>query len=119
MSLTRDQILNANDLVREAVKVPEWGDEVIVSTMTGEARDAWDQSLFEVDEKGERKLSMRNMRARLLAAAAVDEKGNRLFSDGDAEALGRKSSRALERCVKVIQRLNGLTDRDLEAAKKN
>lgn len=118
--LTRDAILGAQDLVTEMVKVPEWNGEVIVSTMSGEARDAWEQSLLAAPgEDGERKVNMKNMRARLLAAAAVDEKGRRIFTDADAEALGRKSAKALERCVKVIQRLNGLTDKDLEAARKN
>lgn len=116
-TLTRDAILAADDLKKEIVSVPEWGGEVIVSTMTGEARDAWEQSLLK--KEGTESVNMKNLRARLLASAAVDEKGARLFTDKDAEALGRKSSRALERCVKVIQRLNGLTDKDLEDAKGN
>lgn len=116
MALTREEILRASDLKIEAVKVPEWGGEVLVGTMTGAARDAWEASLIG-KTRGETRLE--NMRARLLAAAAVDEKGNRLFSEADAEALGRKSSAALERCVKVIQRLNGLSDQDLEDAKGN
>lgn len=113
--LGRDQILGADDIAKEIVKVPEWGGEVIVGTMNGEARDAWEQSL--VGEAG--KINAKNIRARLLAYCAIDEKGNRLFSDADAERLGRKSSKALDRCVKVIQRLNGLTDKDLEDAQGN
>jgi hypothetical protein len=116
MALSRDAILAADDLTKEVVKVPEWGGEVIVATMTGEARDSWEQSLLSA-KKGE--MNMRNIRARLLAFAAVDEKGNRLFTDDDAERLGKKSAKALERCVSVIQRLNGLTERDLEDAKGN
>lgn len=115
MSLTRLQILGADDLVKQVVKVPEWGGEVIVATMNGAARDAWEQSLVGDDKK----INVQNMRARLLAFSAVDESGKRLFTDDDAIALGQKSAKALERCVKVIQRLNGLTDRDLEEAKKN
>jgi len=116
-TLTRDAILAADDLTKETVKVPEWGGEVIVSTMTGEARDAWEQSLLSGGNS--QKVNMKNLRARLLAYAAVDESGKRLFTESDAEALGRKSSKALERCVKVIQKLNGMTDKDLEDAKGN
>jgi hypothetical protein len=52
-------------------------------------------------------------------AQAVDDKGNRLFTDADVKALGAKSSRALSRCVRAAQRLNGLTGADLEDLAKN
>jgi hypothetical protein len=39
--LNREAILGAVDLKKELVKVPEWGGEVYISMMTGEARDAW------------------------------------------------------------------------------
>jgi hypothetical protein len=113
--LTREAILSAQDLKTETVKVPEWGGEVIVSMMTAATRDAWEMSLV-----GDGKtFNTSNMSARLLAHCAIDEKGNRLFTDKDAEALGKRSARAMSRCVKVIQRLNGLTDADIEAAKGN
>lgn len=113
--LTRDAILGADDLKREAVDVPEWGGQVLISVMTGAARDAWEQSIA---GKGGRP-DVSNIRARLVAACAVDESGARLFTDADAEALGSKSAAAIERCAKVAQRLNGLTAEDVEAAKGN
>ena len=112
--LTREQILSATDIAREVVKVPEWGGEVAIAAMSGAARDAWEQSLV-----GERKLSLDNIAARLVAYCAVDADGKRLFSNDDIEALGRKSARALARCVKVAQKLNGLTAGDLEDLGKN
>lgn len=115
MALTRDAILGASDLKTETVSVKEWGGDVIIASMTGEARDAWEKSL--VGSNG--KVNMENIRARLVAACAVDESGNRLFSDADATELGKKSAAALDRCAKVAQRLNGLTDAELEEAKKN
>ena len=114
--LGREAILGARDLKTETVRVPEWGGEVIVATMTGAARDAWEQSLIG-DGKG--KLDMANISARLLALCAVDGSGNRIFTDKDAEALGKRSAKALKRCVSVIQKLNGITDTDLEDAKGN
>lgn len=114
--LGRDAILSARDLKTEVVHVPEWGGDVIVSTMTGLARDAWEQSLIG-DGKG--KFDMANISARLLAHCAVDDKGNRLFNEKDAEALGKRSAKALKRCVRVIQKLNGITDDDMEEAKGN
>jgi hypothetical protein len=115
MLLNKEQILSSQDLKTEQVDVPEWSGSILIGTMTGAARDAWEQSL--VGQKG--KANIVNIRARLIAACAVDESGNRLFSDDDAEALGKKSAAALDRCAKVAQKLNRLTEADLEDAKGN
>ena len=112
--LTRDQILKSDDLKKEVVKVPEWGGEVLIGTMTGHARDEWEQSLVE-----NKKVSLQNIRARLVAMTALDEQGNRLFTSDDIEALGKKSASALERCVKVAQKLNRLTEAELDDLTKN
>jgi hypothetical protein len=44
----------------------------------------------------------------------VDAKGQRLFSDAEAHALGKKSGAALERVSSVAMRLAGLTQDDVE-----
>lgn len=118
MTLNRDQILEANDLNTETVAVPEWGGDVIVSAMTGEARDAWEQSLVTA-EGGKARTNLANIRARLVVATVVDEAGNRVFSDADITFLGRKSGAALERVCKAAQRLNALTAEDVEQLKGN
>lgn len=116
--LTRDQILAADDRKSEVVQVPEWGGSVTVAAMSGAARDAWEASL--VIRKGTKvEPNMQNMRARLVAACVVDEAGALMFSSADVEALGQKSGAALERVCKVAQRMNALTDGDMEAAKGN
>ena len=114
-TLSRAAILAADDLAKETVSVPEWGGEIIIGTMTGAARDAWEQSI--AGQGG--KVNIANIRARMLAYCALDENGNRLFSDADAEALGQKSGAALDRCVRVAQKLNKLTDEDLKEVKGN
>jgi hypothetical protein len=118
MALNRSQILGASDLKTELVNVPEWGGDVIVSGMTGAARDAWEQSLVTQASTGST-VNMENMRARLVVATVVDESGNRLFTAADVAALGAKSGTALDRVCKVAQRLNGLTDQELEDIKGN
>ena len=112
--LTREQILAHDDLKRETVDVPEWGGSVIVQTMTGADRDAFEASIVSGG-----KPDMRNMRAKLAAACIVNEAGERLFSVVDVEALGAKSAGALERIVRVAQRLNRLGDAQLEELKGN
>jgi hypothetical protein len=114
--LTRDQILGAKDVKTQRVSVPEWGGDVLVSTMTGAQRDAWEQSLVRLGGKG---LDLTNARARLLSFCVVDEKGAPMFKPEDVTKLGEKSGIALERCAKVAQELNRLRDEDLEAAGKN
>jgi hypothetical protein len=111
--LTRQQILEADDRSQVIVKVPEWGGEVIISAMSGKMRDAWEQSLSKSD------FSLENMRARFLAAVAIDEKGDPLFTMKDVEALGKKSGAALNRCTVAAQKLNGMTNDDLEDITKN
>lgn len=115
--LTRDAILAANDRRKEEVEVPEWGGSVLVATMDGTTRDAWEQSL--APAPGSRKVDISNIRARLVALCCVDEHGQRVFTDADAVELGRKSSTALTRVAEVAQRLNGLTNEALEEAKGN
>jgi hypothetical protein len=114
MILSRDAILSAQDLKREEVAVPEWGGAVLVRTMTGAERDAWEQSLANGG-----KIDVSNVRARLVAACTIDESGALLFSAADAQALGAKSGAALERVAKVAQRLNAITEEALEDARGN
>lgn len=111
--LSRDDILNAQDLPTERVAVPEWGGEVLVRGLTAAERDAFEASI--VKRRGQKtEMDLRNMRARLVAMCVVDEQGNRLFSDQDVEALGRKSASALDRIFEVAQRLSGLRPEDVE-----
>lgn len=114
--LTRDAILQRDDIVRETVPVPEWGGEVMITTMTGAQRDAWEQSLV---AKATGKPDITNVRAKLVAHCAVDEAGALLFRPADIEALGAKSAAALERLAQVAQRLNGLNEKALEEARGN
>lgn len=108
--LTRDQILSSNDLPSEPVAVPEWGGTVHVRTMSGTDRDAFEQSMLDARTKGEPNLI--NIRARLAVKTVANADGERLFSDQDAEALGRKSARALDRVFAVAQRLNGIGEKE-------
>lgn len=109
--LTREQILQCDDLPREIIKVPEWGGEVQVRTMTGTDRDAFEASL--IGKEGR----LENVRARLVSLAVCDESGDRLFGDADIAALGAKSAKALDRVFAVAQRLNGIGAEQVEQAK--
>ena len=119
MTLTKDQILEANDLQSESVTVPEWGGDVLVRTMTGADRDAFEASMITTLPDGTRKPNMANMRAKLVALTVVDEAGNRVFDVTDVDRLALKSASALERVFAAAQRINGLGAQAEEIAAKN
>jgi len=106
--LTREAILQADDLPRELVQVPEWGGDVYVSTLTGTQRDAFEQSLQGKKDR----VDLENVRARFAVLTICDEKGTRLFTHADISKLGKKSAAALDRVFAVAQRLNGFSDSD-------
>lgn len=111
--LTKAEILAANDIVTETVKVPEWGGAVRVRSMTGEERDYFETRLWDVDSEARRK----NFRASLLAYSIVDESGNLLFTEEEIDALGSKSAKALIRVYDVAARLSKLTKADEDEIK--
>ena len=96
MLLSKQQILEAADLPRETVEVPEWGGSVIVQGLSA----AESRELF--NDAGNKD----SFAVRLLVASLVDEDGTRLFSYEDISALAAKSSQVLARVVKVANRIN-------------
>lgn len=112
----RSSILQAKDLPSEKVEVPEWGVTIYVRSMSGRERDLFESQMVELSEKGKR---MDNFRARLAVLTCIDEKGERIFKDGDVAALGAKSGGALNRVFDVASRLNKLTEESIEDTKKN
>lgn len=111
--MLRDMILAASDLERREVFIPEWGVTLYVRTLTGLERDEFEASLLR--GKGPyAHTDLRGMRARLAIATCVDENGVPVFTVEDAEALGRKSARALSRIFDVAAELNGLSKDDVE-----
>lgn len=117
--LTRDQILTAQDISREEVRVPEWWDgTVLVQGLNGEERDALEGSMIKGKGKNA-EVNLANLRAKLVARSIVDEEGNRLFSDNDIPALAKKSAAALDRVYTVAQRLSRITQEDVDELTKN
>ena len=106
--LDRNSILQMDDLPKEQLSVPEWGGDLWVRTLTGTERDAFEQSMVQKKNKP----NLNNVRARFAVLTICDELGERLFTDNDAEALGKKSASALDRVFEVAQRLNGFSDSD-------
>jgi hypothetical protein len=113
--LTRDQILDADDLPAEEVHVPEWGGTVLVRGMTGAERDRFEMRMY-LDRD---KLDESPVRARVVAWCCLDEAGQALFSQKDVERLARKSGAALDRIFSVAQRLSRVDEKAAKAAEEN
>ena len=111
-ALTRDAILSVSDLATESVPVPEWGGDVLVKTLTGAERDAFEQAC-ENAKKG-KSIALKELKARLVAMAVCDERGAALFTAKDIPDLNKKNSKAIDRLFKAAQRLSGLSNDDVE-----
>ena len=108
--LTREEILAVQDRKTETVPVPEWGGEVLVASMMGDARDRLEAQI--ASSEGPRRFE--RMRAKMVAATIIGEGGELLFTEADVPALGRKSAAALQRVFDVGMRLSGFRRQDVE-----
>ncbi len=116
--LTKDAILNANDIQREEVKVPEWGGIVLVRGLSGKERDLLEASMIKGKGKNA-SVNLENLRAKVVARSIVDGNNNRIFEDADIPALAQKSAAALNRVYEVAQRLSGISQEDVDELTKN
>ena len=113
MSLTREQILKADDIKIEEVEVIEWSGSVFVQGMTGAERDDFEATIVQTKGKNV-KTNMANIRAKLVSLTACDAEGNKLFTPADVRALGAKSAAALQKVFDVAARLSGIGDKDID-----
>jgi len=113
--LSSDDILAFNDSTIEAISIPEWGGDAFIRTMTGVERDSWEMYAAKQMDK----TNNVNIRAKLACLSLCDEKGKRLFGDGQVDALSKKSAKPLNRVYEASLKLNKLSDDDIEALEKN
>ena len=102
----RAAILGADDLPREPVDVP-WeldGAKLYVRGLTADEKDEFVTASTQDGEFAWRK----GITALLVCRTLVDEDGNRVLTDADAPALGKKSGRILSDLYEVAARLSGL-----------
>jgi len=107
MALDRKSILAADDVRKEKIAVPEWKGDVFLRVLTGTDRDRFEESY--ADQK------MKSFRIRFLLLALCDEDGERLFSDDEADILGKKSSVVINRLFEAGWKLNAFTQEAVDA----
>lgn len=121
--LNKEQILSAKDQETIVLDIPEWNDQVaegevaqvMIARMSGDAKDRWESSC--VGKNGGPNFA--NLRAKLVAAVLVDEKGNLMFDEKDVIKLGKKSAKALDRIIEAAEKLNKVSNKDYEELAKN
>lgn len=113
-ALTKDQILAADDLGLLKLSVPEWGGDVYIRVMTVGERDAYENEWQRKKETG-----VDDFRTKFLVRCLVDEKGNRLFDNGDVARLATKSARIMNRVWLAAMEHNNLSDQSIEELAKN
>jgi len=118
MSLTKSDILKADDLKMEEVEIPEWNGSVFVTELTGDARDEFEQYLAQLEEKRQEGNFM-HLRAALAAATIVDEKKERMFTFNEIKQLGKKNGKALDRIFEAANKLNKVFGTERESVEKN
>ena len=117
MTLKREEILAAQDLKSETVEVPEWGGPITLRELTALERERFQDLVVAKD--GAAPMPTSRMFAWLVALCTRGEDGERLFSDGDVEAIANKSLGVLLRLGAIAQRLNSLGAEAAEDAVKN
>lgn len=120
MSLTKDQILQADDLPVEEVDVPEWRGSVRVRGLDCARRDDFQALLLANSEQSGGKVrikSLAGLKPRLVQMCTFNGDGNLIFEPGDIEALSRKSAGAIDRIWDVAMRLSGMAGEVEEALK--
>ena len=121
--LNFDDIVASQDKEYQDVDVPEWGGTVRIATMSGEDRDRWELSMMQADDNSERGFKLNfdaYSRVRLVAMCLVDDNFNRIFvTKEQIERLSQKSGKVMDLLYDVAQRVNGITDEDIDDLEKN
>src|SRR3990167_7949797 len=83
--MTPEEILALDDLTKEPITIPEWGNEMfLVRTMTAGERDAFEQR---EQERREKTRGLSGLRARLVVETLERADGTRVFNPTQADAL--------------------------------
>jgi hypothetical protein len=117
VNLTRDQILEAArnaTIDRDALTVPELGGRIWVRGMSGKERDQFEEGLRIRKGKRAGQSDLRNFRAQLAVKVIVNEAGERLLNDQDADIFGRLPAATLDRIISKCQELSGKAEEEIE-----
>jgi len=110
--LTKEDILNCNDLKMEAVKVKEWEGTVFIKELSVKERIEFEASIKEKDDTMRAMLTM-------LSISICDKDGNKLFEASDIEALYKKNVKVILKLFRIANKLSALNVESEEKLRKN
>ncbi len=114
--LSKQQILEAQDIKIEEVEVPEWGGSVFIKVMNATQRDEFETFVYKRQDQKD----LSGMRVLLCKLCLCDEQGKRMFeSVNDVKALTDKSGSALMVVFQAAQKLNALSPDDVGEMEEN
>lgn len=119
--LTKEQILQATDVDRGEVEVPEWGGSVLVSALDAQTVQHLISSGFVILDGDKSSVDLTKMDLVDIAwRGMVDDDGDRLFTKNEVKKLDQKSWQAVFRIVVKIMQLSGFaTEGEEEGEEKN
>jgi len=109
--LSKNAILASDDRNVKTVSVPEWGGDVCIRVLNGIERSQF-ETMFT-----EKKVDL--FKVRFVACSLCDERGSRLFSDTEVEALGEKSAGVINRLFDVCWEHSSLSQEAVDEAGKD
>ena len=106
--LSRDEILEVEDIERADVECPEWGGTVLVRGLTAQQYIGMG---FDLRGEGDtiNAEKAKEMMPMIVSMGVIDEDGERLFTEGDVKKLAHKSFGPIERISSKILELSGLS----------
>lgn len=116
---TKADILGA-ELTPEPVDVVINGKKgiVYVRGMTGTERDRWEQETLKL-KKASKDEVLEHIRASIACRTLCDDKGVRLFTDSDVNAVSQKPASLLDPIYDKGSKLSGIRKEDAEELAKN
>jgi len=96
------------------VDIPEWGIALYVKQLTAYERDQWEKSCLFDDSKNKD-----NIRATLIIASVVDDKGQKVFDDSDIAKVSALAIVPIQRLYNAATEANRVSIGDIDELKKS
>ena len=110
----REDILACDDLGIKKVPCPEWGCDVFVKVMDGDARDAFEHKwLSRPNQNGDGANDTRGFKSFLVVKTTCDASGALIFKPEDMLELGKKNAAVINRLADVALVVSGMTEKDV------
>lgn len=119
--LTKSDFEQNPGMVLEKVPTPEIkaGGFVFVRSMNAEERGFFESEIARYKETNGKTDFPRMFTRKVAAKCACDEKGERIFTDGEVTILAKSNAAVVARIAAAGQRLSGFSKQDIEDLEKN